>query len=89
MTEFVISYLVAVNAVTFVIYGIDKLKALRGKWRLSESLLILSAVLGGSVGAWLGMWLWHHKTLHKKFKYGIPLILMAHAVAFIYFLNRV
>lgn len=40
------------------------------------AVLLLLAVLGGSVGAWLGMYVWHHKTRHKKFKYCIPLILL-------------
>ena len=69
-------YLLAINAVTFIIYGIDKYKAKNAKWRIPEATLLLMAVIGGSVGAWLGMKVWHHKTMHKKFKYGIPAILM-------------
>ena len=71
------TYLVVINVVTFFVYGIDKWKAKRSKWRISEATLLLMAVLGGSLGAWLGMKVWHHKTLHKKFRYGIPLILIA------------
>ena len=70
-------YLVAVNLVTFFIYGIDKFKSKRAKWRVPEATLLGLAAVGGSIGAWLGMKLWHHKTLHKKFRYGVPLILMA------------
>ena len=70
-------YLVAVNLVTFFIYGIDKFKSKRAKWRVPEATLLGLAAVGGSIGAWLGMKLWHHKTLHKKFRYGIPLILIA------------
>ena len=73
-------YLVAINVVTFVMYGIDKWKAKHNKWRIPEATLLGLAVVGGSVGAWLGMIVWHHKTMHKKFKYGIPLILMAQIV---------
>ncbi len=69
-------YLLAINAVAFIVYGIDKYKAKKAKWRISESTLLLLAVLGGSVGAWMGMKVWHHKTMHKKFKYGIPAILL-------------
>jgi len=76
-------YLVAINVVTFFLYGIDKRKAKRGKWRIPEATLLGLAVIGGSIGAWLGMRAWHHKTMHKKFKYGIPLILIAQiALAF-------
>ena len=71
-----VCYLLAVNAVTFIVYGIDKYKAKKAKWRISEATLLLLAVLGGSIGAWVGMKVWHHKTMHKKFKYGIPTILL-------------
>ena len=70
-------YLIAINIVTLIVYGIDKVKAMKGKWRISEATLLLLAIIGGSVGAWLGMKTWHHKTMHKKFKYGLPLILLA------------
>ena len=69
-------YLVIINVITFFLFGIDKFKAKRSKWRVSEAFLLGMAAIGGSIGAWLGMMVWHHKTLHKKFKYGIPLILM-------------
>ena len=69
-------YLLGINAVTFIVYGIDKYKAKKAKWRISEATLLLLDVLGGSIGAWMGMKVWHHKTMHKKFKYGIPAILM-------------
>ena len=68
--------LFAINAITFVVYGIDKYKAKKAKWRISEATLLLLAVLGGSIGAWMGMRVWHHKTMHRKFKYGIPAILL-------------
>ena len=69
-------YLLDINAVTFIIYGIDKYKAKKAKWRIPEAILLLLAVFGGSIGAWMGMKVWHHKTMHKKFKYGIPAILL-------------
>lgn len=69
-------YLIAINAITFIIYGIDKWKARKNKWRIPESTLLLLAVFGGSIGAFLGMRVWRHKTMHKKFKYGIPSILV-------------
>ena len=74
--EEIICYLLAVNIVTFLLYGIDKYKAKKGRWRISEATLLTMAAIGGSIGAWAGMRLWHHKTMHKKFKYGIPLILI-------------
>ena len=74
--EEIICYLLAVNIVTFLLYGIDKYKAKKGRWRISEATLLTMAAIGGSIGAWAGMRLWHHKTMHKKFKYGIPLIII-------------
>ena len=74
--SYLVCYLLAINAVTFIVYGIDKYKAKKAKWRISEATLLLLAVLRGSVGAWVGMKVWHHKTMHKKFKYGIPAILL-------------
>ena len=69
-------YLFAINIVSFFLYGIDKYKAKKGQWRISEATLLTMAAIGGSIGAWAGMRLWHHKTMHKKFKYGIPLIII-------------
>ena len=77
MTEILLYYLIGINIVTFLIYGIDKWKAKHNKWRTSEATLLILAVIGGSVGALFGMKVWHHKTMHKKFKYGLPLILLA------------
>ena len=78
--------LIVINIVTFVVYGIDKWKAMKGRWRISEFTLLLLAVIGGSIGALLGMRVWHHKTKHLKFKYGVPLILLAQ-LALLYFIQ--
>ncbi len=77
MTQTIVYILIALNIVTFLVYGIDKWKAKQGRWRISEATLLMLAVIGGSIGALLGMRVWHHKTQHKKFKYGLPLILLA------------
>lgn len=74
--EEIICYLLAINIATFLLYGNDKYKAKKGKWRISEATLLTMAAIGGSIGAWAGMRLWHHKTMHKKFKYGIPVIII-------------
>lgn len=85
MHRYLIYYLLVINAATFIIYGIDKYKAKKAKWRISEATLLTMAAVGGSIGAWLGMKAWHHKTLHRKFKYGVPIILLIQIALMIYF----
>lgn len=76
LSEIILYYFAAINVLTFLLYGLDKLKAKHSWWRIPEKTLLWLAVLGGTLGALLGMKVWHHKTLHKKFKYGIPAILI-------------
>ena len=71
-----IYYLLTINIITFIIYGIDKYKSIKHKYRISESTLIILAILGGSLGALAGMILFHHKTKKKKFIITIPIILL-------------
>ena len=84
----IIFYLLAVNIATFFLYGIDKYKAKKIQWRISEATLLTMAAIGGSIGAWTGMRLWHHKTMHKKFKYGIPLIIILQVALAVYLLTN-
>ena len=97
--KIVIVYLVIINVVTFFMYGIDKWKAKKSKQRIRETALLGLAVLGGSIGAWLGMKVWHHKTQHKggnrdidnivggyQFKYGVPAIIIVQLALIVYFI---
>ena len=88
LPHIVLIYLAVINVVTFFMYGIDKWKAKKSKWRIRETALLGLAVLGGSIGAWLGMKVWHHKTLHKKFKYGVPAIIIVQFALIGYILYR-
>lgn len=74
-------YLLLINAVAFWLMLLDKRKAQKKQWRIRESTLLWLAVLGGSVGIWAGMYLFRHKTKHKRFTVGIPLILAAQLAA--------
>ena len=69
---------IAVNLISFALYGLDKLKAKKGLWRIRESTLLLIAALGGSVGALLGMEVFRHKTKHWQFKVLVPVFLVLH-----------
>ena len=74
-------YILCVSIIAFAAYGIDKRKAEKNKWRIPESVLIMLAVLGGSVGALAGMLVFHHKTKKAEFVIGIPVILLLQAAA--------
>ena len=82
----ILVYLAVITVVTFLVYGIDKWKAQHKRWRIPENVLLGLAAIGGSVGAWLWMQVWHHKTQHKKFQYGVPAIFVAQVavILFIY-----
>ena len=86
--KIIIIYLAVINVATFFTYGIDKLKARKNKWRVREASLLLLAVLGGSIGALLGMKVWHHKTMHKKYKYGVPAIIVVQIAVIGYLLMK-
>ena len=78
-------WLLVINVTTFFVFGVDKLKAKRKETREStrrvpEKTLFLLSALGGSVGALLGMRVWHHKTLHRAFRFGVPAILILQIV---------
>lgn len=62
----------AVNVVVFALYGVDKRRARRDMWRISERTLLIGAWCMGGVGAWLGMCAFHHKTRHAAFAIGVP-----------------
>lgn len=74
--KIIIIYLIGVNLTGFALMGIDKAKAIRHKWRIPEMTLFLVALLGGSIGSWIGMYTFRHKTKHIQFVVGIPLILI-------------
>ena len=76
MKYIIFYYVLAINIVTLVVYGIDKYKAKNDMWRIPELTLMLLAAMGGSVGALGGMFLFRHKTKHLKFIVGVPLILV-------------
>ena len=89
MLAIISGILLTLNLLTFIIYGIDKFKAKKAKWRIPESTLLLLAVFGGSIGAWLGRQVWRHKTQHKKFYIGIPMILTLQVITTIYILTLI
>ena len=88
MREFLIilaiTYVFVINMTGFAVMGIDKKRAVRGAWRISEASLFLTALLGGALGCTLGMHCFHHKTRHWYFRYGLPAILLLQLFLWIY-----
>ena len=78
-------YLLGINIITFLVYGIDKWKAQHNKWRIREATLLGLAAMGGSVGAFAGMYIFRHKTKHWYFVIGIPVICILQTIIIIWF----
>lgn len=76
----IIIYVFVVNVIAFLMYGLDKVKAKRLQWRIPESTLLGVAVIGGSIGAFLGMQIFHHKTKKPKFYIGVPVIFILQVI---------
>lgn len=81
-------YLAIMNIIGFAIMGIDKKKAEKKKWRIRESTLFLVSFIGGSIGTWLGMYAFRHKTKHIYFVIGMPLILILHIGVMVFLLTQ-
>lgn len=79
------AYLILINLAGYIKMGMDKKRAIRGAFRISEASLFFTALLGGSLGCILGMYHFHHKTKHWYFKYGMPAIFFVQAAAFLLF----
>ena len=86
--QWITTYLIVVNALSFLLMLADKLRAKRGAWRIPESTLMTVAFIGGSIGAIAGMYLVRHKTRHPKFFIGLPAILVMQIAAVILLINR-
>ena len=76
--------LIIINIITLFAYGLDKLKAVNHWWRIPEWVLLGLATAGGSVGAYLGMMVFRHKTLKPLFRFGVPVMIIVHAIVAIY-----
>ncbi len=88
MTELFICCLLIINAAGSLLMLADKHKARKKKWRIPERTLLLTAALGGSLGVLLGMYALRHKTLHRKFTIGVPLILAAQCLLAVFLMAK-
>ena len=80
-------YLIGINILTFLIYGADKWKARKDRWRIPEDTLIWLAIVGGSIGALLAMYLFRHKIRDRKFSLGVPAIIAVQTAVYYFFLR--
>ena len=82
-------YLLAMNLAAFTVMGFDKKRAKSGKWRISERALFLPVLLGGAPGGTAGMWLFHHKTRHRYFRWGFPTLLILQLAGLIWLVRNI
>ena len=82
MGIFLFSYFIIINIISFSLFLIDKKKAIKKKWRISENTLLLTSLLGGSIGSLISLYKFHHKTKHFKFTFGIPFIIILQLLLF-------
>ena len=83
--KYVIIYLIIINLIGILAMYIDKKKAIKGSWRIQEKTLIMISVLGGGIGALIGMYLFRHKTKKLKFTIGIPVIIICEIILICFF----
>jgi uncharacterized membrane protein YsdA (DUF1294 family) len=84
--ETIVTYTFLINILSFTYMFIDKQKAIKAQWRISEKTFFMMAVAGGSIGVYLGMKVFRHKTKHRTFTIGIPAIFLLQVVLLSYYL---
>ena len=82
-------YFIAVNAIAFIIFLLDKKNAKKRKWRVPESLLLAVSALGGSAGGYISMQMFRHKTRKPAFRWGLPVLIVIHILLIIYYTKTV
>ena len=83
--ELFIKYFILINIVTFLMFAVDKWKAKRNHWRIPERVLLGMSFVGGAIGGYIAMRVCHHKTQKKRFSIGVPVMVILHIAAVIYF----
>lgn len=82
--KLIITFIISINLVSFLIYGLDKLKAKTDRWRIPEFNLLLLGLLGGGIGSIIGMVIFKHKLSKKKFFIGVPILIIINFISFLY-----
>ena len=79
-----LAYLLVINVITFMVFGVDKRRAEQDAWRVKESTLLGLCVMGGALGGFLGMGFFHHKTRKPKFQFGVPVAFILDVVVIVW-----
>lgn len=87
--DLIFGYILVFNAITFIMVGYDKKRAIKEKWRVPEKKFFIFALLGGALGVYIGMNHFRHKTLHKHFSYGMPLIILLNIVLLYFLISKI
>lgn len=85
--KYILIYLIVINLITFIVFAIDKICAIKKKWRYKEVSLLGMCLVGGAIGGFLAMHLFRHKTKKKVFVIGVPLIIVIHLVMILWFIK--
>ena len=85
---YIFTYIIIINFIGFIFMAIDKYKAKKGYWRISEGTLMIITLLGGGIGTILGIYVFRHKTKKLKFTVGLPTIFISEIIFLIYFLIK-
>lgn len=88
LLKYFLIYYAVINVIGFISMGIDKFKAQNHMWRIPEKTLLLYPLLLGSVGSYIGMKVFRHKTLHPQFKYGIPALFVVNVICIYYIFTK-
>ena len=88
MNNYILIYLLIINVIAFLSMYIDKQRAIKHKWRIQETTLLGLAILGGSIGLYLGMKAFRHKTKHLKFTLGVPIIIFIQTSSYIFLIQK-
>ena len=84
--KLLVIYLMVINIITFIVFGLDKYKAVNGLWRIREIVLLGLSLIGGTIGGIFGMWLFHHKIRSPQFALGMPIMVVAQCCVLFYYL---
>ena len=85
--KYILIYLIIINLITFIVFALDKICAIKKKWRYKEVYLLGMCFVGGAIGGFLAMYLFRHKTKKKVFVIGLPLIIIIHLFIILWFIK--